>query len=183
MREFYLVALGSNQRHHRFGSPRVILGSVAGILESAECNVLAVAPVITSDPVGPSMRRYANGALLLATERKPEELLRLLKQIEAAYDRDNRGQRWRSRTLDLDIILWSGGAYESKILTIPHRLFRERRFVTGPASAICGDWRDPSTNFTVKQLHARLTKPHTPPRERRVVGPLAQSVEQLTFNQ
>lgn len=146
-------------------------------------DVLDVAPILSSAPVGPSMRRYANGAVLVRSDKPPEDMLVTLKRIESAHDRDNRGQRWRSRTLDLDIILWSGGNYASSALTIPHVLFRERPFVTAPASALAPLWKDPVTNFTLKQLHARLTKPHPLPRDQRVVGPLAQSVEQLTFNQ
>jgi 2-amino-4-hydroxy-6-hydroxymethyldihydropteridine diphosphokinase len=61
--------------------------------------------------------------------------------------------------LDLDVILWSEGAFAAPGLTIPHPLFRQRDFVLRPASAIAGAWRDPLTGLTVRQLRARLTHP------------------------
>ena len=126
--------------------------------------VLAVAPVIDSAPLGPSQRRYANGALLLRTALAPIALLRALKRIERAFGRRRGGQRWGARVLDLDIVLWDGGRFASPRLTIPHAAFRTRAFVLAPAMAIAAGWRDPLTGLTVRQLHARLTAPRPLPR-------------------
>ncbi|MGC1270782.1 MAG: 2-amino-4-hydroxy-6-hydroxymethyldihydropteridine diphosphokinase, partial [Croceibacterium sp.] len=120
--------------------------------------------VLASDPVGPSLRRYANGAALLETALEPHELLAALKRIERQYGRTARGQRWSSRVIDLDIVLWSGGCFGAPGLVVPHRLFRERGFVLGPARAIAPGWRDPVSGLTVRQLHGRLTSPLPLPR-------------------
>jgi 2-amino-4-hydroxy-6-hydroxymethyldihydropteridine diphosphokinase len=66
--------------------------------------------------------------------------------------------------LDLDVVLWSGGAYAAPTLTIPHPLFRTRAFVLSPAAAIASAWRDPVTGATLRQLHARLTGPRALPK-------------------
>jgi len=66
--------------------------------------------------------------------------------------------------LDLDIVLWNGGAYAADDLVIPHPAFRIRAFVLVPAARIAGDWRDPLTGLTIRQLAARLTKPRPAPR-------------------
>jgi 2-amino-4-hydroxy-6-hydroxymethyldihydropteridine diphosphokinase len=153
----YLIALGSNQRHARFGTPRRVLVAALERLEAEGVHVTAAAPMIETAPIGPSTRRYANSAAVIETGLEPEALLALLKRIERAFGRRPGGQRWRARVLDLDIVLWSGGAYASDALTIPHPLFRERRFVLAPALAVAPDWRDPMTGATVRQLHARLT--------------------------
>ena len=116
-------------------------------------------PVLLSDPVGPSRRRYANSAAVVETALAPPELLAVLKRVERAFGRRAGGQRWASRVLDLDIILWSGGAFASPDVTVPHRLFRTRDFVLAPAAAIAPSWRDPATGLTVRQLRARLTRP------------------------
>lgn len=126
--------------------------------------VVAVSPSIESVPVGPSLRRYANGALLLETALDPAELLAALKRIEAHFGRRARGQRWSSRVLDLDIVLWSGGAYAAPGLIVPHRLFRDRDFALRPAMAIAPRWRDPISHLTLRQLHSRLTRNNTLPR-------------------
>ena len=119
----------------------------------------AVAPVLLTDPVGPSLRRYANSAALVETTLEPPAMLALAKRIERDFGRRPSGQRWASRVLDIDLVLWSGGAYAGPALTIPHPLFRERDFVLAPASAIAPGWRDPLTGLTLRQLHARLTRP------------------------
>ena len=153
-----MIALGSNLRHHRWGHPRKVL-TAATIQIGAELGeVLAVAPVIDSAPIGPSLRTYANGALLLRTPLAPKALLREMKAIEQAFGRRTGGQRWTSRVLDLDIVLWSGGRFASRDLMIPHPAFRNRAFVLGPGAAIAPAWRDPLTGLTVRQLHARLTR-------------------------
>lgn len=121
--------------------------------------MLAVSPALLTDPVGPSIRRYANGAAVIETSLEPLALLTALKRIERAFGRRAGGQRWSARVLDLDVVLWSGGPFAAPGLTIPHPLFRERRFVLGPALAIAGQWRDPLTGLTLRQLHARLTRP------------------------
>ncbi|WP_088306740.1 2-amino-4-hydroxy-6-hydroxymethyldihydropteridine diphosphokinase [Novosphingobium sp. B 225] len=160
MTESYLIALGSNQRHPRFGAPERVLGAALDALEAAGIKVTASGPVIRSAPIGPSLRRYANSAAVVESRFSPPELLGALKQIERQFGRTKRGQRWSSRVLDLDLILWRGGCWSSPDLTVPHPLFRERQFVLAPALGMAGTWRDPITGLTLRQLSARLAKPH-----------------------
>jgi 2-amino-4-hydroxy-6-hydroxymethyldihydropteridine diphosphokinase len=121
--------------------------------------ILCAAPIFLTDPVGPSLRRYANSAAVVETALEPSAMLALAKRIERAFGRRPGGRRWTSRVLDLDLVLWSGGACTGPELTIPHPLFRERAFVLAPAVAIAPEWRDPVTGLTLRQLHARLTRP------------------------
>lgn len=119
---------------------------------------------VRSRPLGPSLREYANGAAMVRTDLKPRDLLAVLQGIEAAFARKRRGQPWRSRTLDLDIVLWSGGCWADDALVVPHREFRARTFVLGPAAQIAPHWRDPVSGLKLKHLHARLTRRPPPPR-------------------
>lgn len=155
----YLIALGSNRRHHRLGSPRQVLDAALLALESDGIDVLAIAPVIETPPIGPSRRRYANGAAIIATPLLPDALLALLKRIEARFGR-RRGRRWSARTLDLDIILWSGGSWYSPAppLIVPHPAYRTRDFVLRPAATIAPNWRDPLTGLSVAQLCHRAAR-------------------------
>ncbi len=115
--------------------------------------VVAASTVIETAPVGPSQRRFANMAAIVATDEPPDALLARLKAIEAAFGR-RRGQRWGARVIDLDIILWSGGAWVSPGLTIPHPAFRARDFVLRPLAQIAPGWRDPVSGRTIRQLVA-----------------------------
>ena len=133
--------------------------------------LLVTAPIVTSAPLGPSLRRYANTAALIASPLEPDDLLDRLQSMERVFGRKPGGQRWSSRVLDLDIVLWSGGPWSSPGLTVPHASFRERTFVLGPACKIAADWRDPITGLTLSQLKARLTKPRPLPKRARGEGP------------
>ncbi|HWK35505.1 2-amino-4-hydroxy-6-hydroxymethyldihydropteridine diphosphokinase [Sphingomonas sp.] len=119
---------------------------------------VAVSRVITSAPMGPSLRRYANAAAIIESAESPDALLRRLKAIERDFGR-RRGRRWGARVIDLDIILWSGGAWRGPGLIVPHIGFRDRGFVLGPLAAIAPAWRDPVSGLTVRHLLARLCRP------------------------
>lgn len=151
----YLIALGSNRRLAGIGAPRAVLDAAIAAMTAEGWQIEAVSDWVDSAPLGPSLRRYANGAAVIAGDLEPPEALECLQAIELAFGRERRGQRWRSRTLDLDIVLWSGGAWHSPGLDIPHPLFRERAFVLGPAAKIAPDWRDPVSGLTLRQLAAR----------------------------
>ena len=154
-----MIALGSNLRHGLIGAPRRILAEAIDALEMPDIDVYAHSPIICSAPVGPSQRTYANAAAIVASNLEPPALLARLHEIEAHFGRDRRGQRWRSRVLDLDIVLWSGGIWADDALSIPHRAMRIRGFVLTPAAMIAPDWRDPVSSMTIRQLQSRLTRP------------------------
>lgn len=151
----YAIALGSNRRHHCFGNPRNVIAAATASLGDG---VVAAAKTIETLAIGYSKRRYANAALILASRLDPPQLLAELKRIERRFGR-RRGRRWSARTLDLDIILWSGGIWAGPGLSIPHPGFRSRRFVLAPLSQIAADWRDPATKLAVRHLAARLDRP------------------------
>lgn len=146
----YAIALGSNRRG-RHGSPRQeVMAAVDAIGD-----VVARSPVIETAPLGPSRRRFANAAILIESGGTPLQLLARLKQIERGFGR-RRGRRWDARVIDLDIILWSGGAWAGPGLIVPHPHFRQRGFVLRPLAVIAPGWRDPVTGRTIRQLAARL---------------------------
>jgi 2-amino-4-hydroxy-6-hydroxymethyldihydropteridine diphosphokinase len=156
MRTSYIIALGSNRRHPRHGAPAHVLAAAM-----AKLDPLVRSRIITSRPIGPSLRDYANAAILIESDLSPPALLMHLKSIERGFGRRSGGQRWLARVLDLDIILWSGGAWADKALTIPHSAYRQRRFVLGPLCEIAPWWRDPLTHFSPPQQKARLDRART----------------------
>jgi 2-amino-4-hydroxy-6-hydroxymethyldihydropteridine diphosphokinase len=151
----YVIALGSNRRG-RHGSPE---REIAAALEALGV-VVARSPTVASAPLGPSNRRYANAVVMIETPEDPATLLVRLKSIERAFGR-RPGRRWGSRVIDLDIILWSGGAWSSPGLTVPHAAFRTRSFVLAPLAGLAPQWRDPLTGRTIRHL-AHLVDPKRP---------------------
>ncbi|HEU0043206.1 2-amino-4-hydroxy-6-hydroxymethyldihydropteridine diphosphokinase [Sphingomonas sp.] len=148
----YAIALGSNRRG-RHGPPEAEVRAAARALGAR-----TLSRVMASAAIGPSVRRFANAVALVDSDLSPPAMLVLCKRIERDFGR-RRGQRWGARVIDLDLVLWSGGAWRSVGLSVPHHAFRERRFVLGPLVQVAPGWRDPATALTVRQLHARLTRP------------------------
>jgi len=154
----YAIGLGSNRRHVRYGDPRAVLMAALAALESDDIEAVDASPIIASDPLGPSRRRYANAVALVASTLSPPEMLARLHAIEATCGRRT-GQRGSARPLDLDILLWSGGILSDSALTIPHPAIEQRAFVLGPLRAIVPEWQHPLHRRSVRQLAARLARP------------------------
>ncbi len=168
----YVVALGSNMRHHRHGLPPRVLGAALARLGEVGLVVERVSAILASAPLGPSRRRYANGAAVLRAALSPPEMLARLKAVEREFGRKvsgyRGGQRWGARVLDLDIVLWQGGCWRSGPgadgLTVPHRQFRGRGFVLGPGAMVAPGWRDPVTGLSLRQLAGRERRGRYRPR-------------------
>jgi len=148
----YAIALGSNRRG-RHGSPEAEIGAALAALGG----VVAASPMLHTAPLGPSKRRFANAVALIESDEAPPVLLARLKAIERGFGR-RRGRSWGARVIDLDIILWSGGAWGEPALTVPHARFRERDFVLRPLLAVAPDWRDPVSGLSVRQIAWRHAK-------------------------
>jgi 2-amino-4-hydroxy-6-hydroxymethyldihydropteridine diphosphokinase len=148
----YVIALGSNRCHGRYGSPARIIDAAADVLP-----IVLKSRTIRSRSIGPSQRRYANAVAIIETRLLPPDLLDSLKAIERQFGRRG-GQRWGARVLDLDIILWSDGMWSDSKLAIPHRAFRDRGFVLGPLTEIAPQWRDALTAATLAPRDACLVR-------------------------
>lgn len=147
----YAIGLGSNRRG-RHGSPDATVRAAAEALA-----VDRLSTIRRTAALGPAGRAFANAAALLSTPLEPPELLAEIKAVERRFGRRG-GRRWGPRVLDLDIILWSEGAFGASGLVVPHPGFRDRRFVLEPLAELVPEWRDPVTGWTVRQLLSRLRR-------------------------
>ena len=84
---------------------------------------------------------FANVAWEVETALKAEELLDVLQEVEALLGRNResemrekteRGARYCSRTLDLDILFYDEEHISTERLSVPHPLIMERDFVIEP---------------------------------------------------
>jgi 2-amino-4-hydroxy-6-hydroxymethyldihydropteridine diphosphokinase len=160
----YAIALGSNRRS-RHGSPAATLRAALAMLDPKLASAIRATPAL-----GPAGRSFANAVAIVDSDLAPDELLARLKALERRFGR-RPGKRWGPRVLDLDIILWSGGAWGGPGPIVPHPAFRGRAFVLAPLAEIAPRWRDPLTGATVRQLLARLTAPRPMPRSDAGQGP------------
>jgi dihydropteroate synthase len=106
--------------------------AVAAIGQLPDTEVLAVSPVYETAPAGgPAQPDYLNAVLTVRTGLPPRALLDQVNRIEADHGRV-REVRFGPRTLDIDIISYSGETSDDPVLTLPHPRARERAFVLAP---------------------------------------------------
>jgi 2-amino-4-hydroxy-6-hydroxymethyldihydropteridine diphosphokinase len=126
----YVVGLGAN-----LGDPPAAFAAAL----SAIGEFVAVSRLYASAPVGgPEQPDFLNAAALVETAREPERLLADLLEIEAGLGRV-RTVRWGPRTIDLDLLWWSGGAHRSPALELPHPRLHERSFALLPLLDVLPD--------------------------------------------
>jgi 2-amino-4-hydroxy-6-hydroxymethyldihydropteridine diphosphokinase len=126
------VGLGAN-----LGDPPEQLRQALKLLNgSEEVEVTRVSTFYRNPPLGPPDQPwYVNAVAQVRTRLDPEELLRLLQQVEAELGRV-RGQHWGPRVIDLDLLLYDGEIILTPHLVVPHREMHKRAFVLGPLAEI-----------------------------------------------
>jgi len=148
----YAVAIGSNRPHGRHGRPAGVVEAAIARLDQ-EFGLFDASPIVLNTAHGGAGRDFANAVALVESDCEPPEMLSRLKAMEREFGRRS-GRRWGGRVLDLDIVLWSGGRFRSRRLTIPHPHLPKRSFVLHPLTAIAPGWRIGSRN--VRHLAHRL---------------------------
>lgn len=124
MSEIAYIALGSNlgDRHAYLALARDAIAAIPG------CRVVGTSRVEETAPLGNlAQPSYLNQMLAVETTLDPESLLAHLQRIEAAAGR-RRGERWASRTLDLDIVAFGDRVMHTDTLVLPHPGLADRSF-------------------------------------------------------
>jgi 2-amino-4-hydroxy-6-hydroxymethyldihydropteridine diphosphokinase len=118
------VALGSNlgDRAAHLAAARAALARLPGTRLVAASGVEETAPL-----GGKAQPAYLNQMVLLETRLDPRALLEACQAIEHAEGRI-RGERWGSRTLDLDIVRFGDRRVAEPDLIIPHPELDHRDF-------------------------------------------------------
>ncbi len=122
------------------------------------CTVKTQSPFYRTEPVGvASQDWYVNGVIRVETGLSARDLLRSLFSIETGMGRV-RKQRWESRIIDLDILLYGHHVIDEKNLTIPHPLMHMRKFVLMPMVQLDPYLVHPVLGRTMSELFDDLTE-------------------------
>jgi 2-amino-4-hydroxy-6-hydroxymethyldihydropteridine diphosphokinase len=150
------LLLGSNlgDRLETLRSAQMLIGDRIGRVRSAS-SVYETAPWGVLDQ--PS---FLNQVLIVATGYVPEEVLRLILEIEHELGRV-RYERWGARVIDIDILYYQGMVIDSARLTVPHPRLHERRFTLVPLHEIAPDFIHPLLLKTTSQLLEACSDPGT----------------------
>ncbi|MEE9396525.1 MAG: 2-amino-4-hydroxy-6-hydroxymethyldihydropteridine diphosphokinase [Methylococcales bacterium] len=93
-----------------------------------------------SAPMGsPDQPEYVNAVMGILTTLSAMQLLSAMQAIENQQGRVRTEERWDSRTLDLDLLLYGQQAIDTKVLIVPHYGMAKRPFVLYPLSEIAPD--------------------------------------------
>jgi 2-amino-4-hydroxy-6-hydroxymethyldihydropteridine diphosphokinase len=109
----------------------------------------------------PGASPFLNAVMEVGYAGDPGDLLKWLREIEAALGRAPAHAKNTSRTLDLDLLYFGDLMIATAELQLPHPRMHERRFVLEPLNEIRPELVLPHQTETVANLLAHL--PQTPP--------------------
>lgn len=138
--------LGDRQGHLRAGLHGIRkkigdLKSVSGLYETEPWGV-------------ENQDSYYNLAVEVSTPLLPLRLLHTIREIELECGRE-RKEKWGSRTLDIDLLLFEDYHFTLPGLTVPHPRLTERNFVLYPLAEIAPAFVHPGKRLTVAGLKER----------------------------
>lgn len=165
--ERVILVLGSN-----IGDTKSRIDHAVELIAERGGRVINRSTMITSEPWGFEDREdttplFTNQAVEIECDLSPDELLSVTQLIEQEVGRERdveqkervrRGEKYASRKIDIDIILYSDKVHKSDRLTLPHPLMQEREFVLIPIVEIAPDWLHPSLGKSCKELLMELKR-------------------------
>lgn len=104
---------------------------------------------------------FSNQAVVVMTSLEPFALLDATQAIERELGRDrileatvkqSSGERYCSRTMDIDIMFYDDEVLSDPRLTIPHPLMQEREFALEPLAEVEGERLHPVLGRTINEL-------------------------------
>ena len=96
---------------------------------------------------------FLNAAVVVKTRMSPHQVLKKLLKIEKWLGRERRSSdKYTSRTIDLDLILFEDQVIQTKTLILPHPRMNQRNFVLQPLSDLNMNLMHPLINKNIGQL-------------------------------
>ena len=158
-----ILLLGSNDEH-----AAAIIERAVTELRTAVGEIVALSGEYRSEAYGfSSEREFINRAVEITTDYDAYEVLRRINHIEALLGRDRgeelrvreeRGERYASRPIDIDIIFYGDETFDDSRLVIPYHFLDEREYALRPVAEIAPERKHPALKHTPRKMLERLTK-------------------------
>jgi len=146
------IGLGSNlgDREDSINKALKMLAETDGVEVTRNSDIIETAPLGQAD-----QPKYLNAVAEVMTTLTAEELHEKLTDIETSLGR-TRHEKWSSRTIDLDLLLYGGKVINLPHLTVPHPQMHLRSFVLNGLCQLDSDLRHPVLDEPVSELADRL---------------------------
>ncbi len=153
MEKTVFLGLGSNlgDREHNLSRAVEMIGEEIG-------RVIDCSSVYETEPWGfRSDDRFLNMVVRLRTCLNPSGLLGRILMIEAQLGRLRGGKGYKSRTMDIDILLYGSQVIKKQELEIPHPRIADRRFVLEPLCELVPGMLHPVLKVPFSELLDKCT--------------------------
>ena len=144
------LGLGTNLGDREENLKKAVAMIAGNIGEIVTCS-----SVYETEPWGfQSENQFLNAVVKVRTVLKPPGLLGRILMIEAQLGRlrDGEATGYKSRTIDIDILLFGHETINKKTLQIPHPKIPDRKFVLVPLCEIAPNLMHPVLKKTMAQL-------------------------------
>ena len=129
------------------------LAKAVALVEEHIGPVIHASSVYETEPWGFQSENYfLNMVIEVETGLRPSGLLGRILMIESFLGRIREGKGYKSRIIDIDILLYDKRVIKTKVLVIPHPRIHERRFVLIPFSEIAEDLIHPVLGKRIREL-------------------------------
>ncbi len=148
------IGLGSN-----LGDREKNLNKALELLASEKhINLFRTSGITETKPLADKKQRdYLNRVAEIRTTLKADKLLNVLKKIETKLGRKKTSEKWSSRTLDLDILLFGNKKVRKKDLCLPHPQIHLRSFALKGLCELDSEIIHPVLKESVSVLYSRLS--------------------------
>ncbi|WP_190811181.1 2-amino-4-hydroxy-6-hydroxymethyldihydropteridine diphosphokinase [Flagellimonas sp. S3867] len=142
------LSLGSNM-----GNRFLTLQNALFSIQEKAGEILKVSAVYENPAIGFEGGDFLNACVAIETELSALDLLETLLQIERDFGRErSEHEGYRSRILDIDIILYGNEIINTAALTVPHPSMANRNFVLRPLADIAPQYYHPVLNKDIRNL-------------------------------
>jgi 2-amino-4-hydroxy-6-hydroxymethyldihydropteridine diphosphokinase len=150
MRKGY-ISIGSNIDKNK---------NIPASLEALKLNFgpLTISSIYESESVGFTGDSFYNLVVGFNSELSVKEVAKILRQIELDNGRTRNSQKFSSRTLDLDLILYDNLILNDGRLQIPRDEIERYAFVLEPLAEIAPDLKHPISDISYSDLWKKFDK-------------------------
>lgn len=117
-----------------------------------------IGPIITSSSIYKTAAwgktdqpEFYNQVITVVTGFSPFQVLDMIHSIEETMGRE-RGEKWGTRIIDIDILFWGDKIIQETNLSIPHPGIPYRKFVLIPLAELNKDLIHPANHKTIASL-------------------------------